>query len=136
MHSFPKWSFYGLHCIYQNVSNSFVNRLTRKTVVYILFDNLSLGLKHLLYICIICMIFICLPNLALWSTLVHFFQLYDGENKLHSMSRQWVVLDQRAYLDLYNASSMKQHSASKHVTSLRRIILIPSQPVFLLNAVC
>jgi hypothetical protein len=39
-------------------------------------------------------------------------------------------LDQRAELDCYSASSLKQLSASRHVAPLGHIILIPVQPVF------
>jgi len=44
------------------------------------------------------------------------------------------VLDQHAELDFYSASSLKQQSAGRHVAALRQIILIPSQPVFVLSA--
>jgi hypothetical protein len=40
------------------------------------------------------------------------------------------VLDQHAELNFYNASSLKQLSAGRHVAPLGHIILIPSQPVF------
>ena len=43
------------------------------------------------------------------------------------------VLDQHAELDFYNASSLKQQSAGRHVAPLGHIILIPSQPVFALS---
>jgi hypothetical protein len=43
------------------------------------------------------------------------------------------VLDQRAELDFYSASSLKQQSAGRHVAPLGHIILIPSQPVFALS---
>ena len=46
------------------------------------------------------------------------------------------VLDQHAYLDLYSASSLKQQSMDRHVAPLGHIILVLSQPVFLLNAAC
>jgi hypothetical protein len=36
-------------------------------------------------------------------------------------------------LDFYSASSLKQQSADGHVTPLGHIILIPSQPVFVLS---
>jgi hypothetical protein len=48
------------------------------------------------------------------------------------------VLDQHAELDFYSASSLKrasslkQQSAGRHVAPLGHIILIPSQPVFVL----
>jgi hypothetical protein len=38
------------------------------------------------------------------------------------------------HYDFYSASSPKQQSADRHVTLLGHVILIPSQPVFLLNA--
>jgi hypothetical protein len=44
------------------------------------------------------------------------------------------VLDQHAALDFYSASSLKQQSADKHVAPLGHIILIPSQPVFVLTS--
>ena len=57
------------------------------------------------------------------------FQLYHGENKLILNEMKWFfVLDQQAELDLYSASSLKQH-----VAPLGHIILIPSQPVFALS---
>ena len=40
------------------------------------------------------------------------------------------VLDQHAYLDFYSASSRRQQFTDRHVTPVRHIILIPSQPVF------
>ena len=43
------------------------------------------------------------------------------------------VLDQHAEFDLYNASSLKQQSDGRHVTSLRHIIMILSQPVFVVT---
>ena len=43
------------------------------------------------------------------------------------------VLDQRAELDCYSASSLKQQSTGRHVTPLERIILIPSRPVIALT---
>ena len=46
------------------------------------------------------------------------------------------VLDQHAELDFYSAKSLKQQSADRHVVPLGHISLIPSKPVFLLNAVC
>ena len=44
-----------------------------------------------------------------------------------------IVLDQHAELDFYNASSLKQQSAGRHVDPLGHISLIPSQPVFALS---
>ena len=44
------------------------------------------------------------------------------------------VLDQlAAELDLYSASSLKQQSAGRHVATLWQIVLIPSQPVYVLS---
>ena len=43
------------------------------------------------------------------------------------------VLDQRAELDFYSASSLKQQSAGRHIAPLRHIILIPSQSIFALS---
>ena len=42
------------------------------------------------------------------------------------------VLDERVQLDFYIASSLKQQSAGRHIAPLRYIILIQSQPVFVL----
>jgi hypothetical protein len=53
------------------------------------------------------------------------FQLDDDEVRL--------VLAQHAELYFYNARSLKQQSASRHVTSLGHIILIPIQPIFALS---
>jgi hypothetical protein len=41
------------------------------------------------------------------------------------------VQDRHAELDFYNASSLKQQSAGRHVAPLGHIILIPSQPVWI-----
>jgi len=48
------------------------------------------------------------------------------------------ILDQHPELDFYSASSLKQQSVYRHVTPLRHIILILSQPIFvlLLSTVC
>ena len=43
------------------------------------------------------------------------------------------VPDQHAELDMYSASSLKQQFVGRHVAPHGHIILIPSQPVFLLN---
>ena len=43
------------------------------------------------------------------------------------------VLDQHAELDFHSASSLKQQSRDRHVTPLGHIILIQSQPVFVLT---
>ena len=40
------------------------------------------------------------------------------------------------FAEFYNASSLKQWSADRHVTALKHIILIPSQPVFALTPKC
>jgi hypothetical protein len=42
------------------------------------------------------------------------------------------VLDLHALLNLYCASLLKQHSASRHDPPLRHVILISRQPVFAL----
>jgi hypothetical protein len=43
------------------------------------------------------------------------------------------VLNQYADLDFHSASSLKQQSAGRHVAPLGHVILIPSQPVFVLS---
>ena len=43
------------------------------------------------------------------------------------------VLEQHAEMDFYSAGSLKQQSAGRHVAPLGHIILIPSQPVFVLS---
>jgi hypothetical protein len=43
------------------------------------------------------------------------------------------VLDQHAELDFNSASSLKQQSAGRHIAPLGHNILIPKQPVFLLD---
>jgi hypothetical protein len=43
------------------------------------------------------------------------------------------ALDQHIELDFYSASSLKQHSAGRHIAPLGYIILIPNQPVFALS---
>jgi hypothetical protein len=43
------------------------------------------------------------------------------------------VLDQHAEFDFYSARSLKQQPAVRRVVPLRQIILIPSQPVFVLS---
>ena len=45
----------------------------------------------------------------------------------------YFVLDQHTQLDFYSASSLKQHSVSRHVAPLWHIIVIQSQPVFALT---
>jgi len=44
-----------------------------------------------------------------------------------------LVLDQHAELDFHSASSLKQKSADRRVAPLGHIIVIPSQPVFVLS---
>jgi len=62
-----------------------------------------------------------------WREQVH-FQCDDDEVRF--------VLDQHAGLDFYSASLLKQKSADRHVAPFGHNILIPSQPVLLLNAAC
>jgi hypothetical protein len=45
---------------------------------------------------------------------------------------RFACIDQRAELDFYSASLLKQQSAGRHVAPLGHIILIPSQPVLAL----
>ena len=54
-----------------------------------------------------------------------YFQWEDDEVRF--------VLDQHAELNFYSASSLKQQSSGRHVTSLGHIILIPIQPIFALS---
>jgi hypothetical protein len=70
------------------------------------------------------------------STLV----LYTGNKSTgEQVNFQWdddevrFVLDQHAYLDLYSASSLKQQSMDRHVAPLGHIILVLSQPVFVMR---
>jgi hypothetical protein len=44
-----------------------------------------------------------------------------------------VVLDQHADVDFYSASSLKQHSVSRHAAPLGHIILISNQSVVALT---
>ena len=55
--------------------------------------------------------------------------IYNQRDEVH------FVLEQLAELDLlvYSASLLKQQSAGRHVTTLRHIIIISSQPVFALT---
>ena len=46
------------------------------------------------------------------------------------------VLDQKAELYFYSASSLKQQSTGRHVALFWNIILIPSHPVFALTPWC
>jgi hypothetical protein len=62
-------------------------------------------------------------------------QLYHGNNKLICIINDEevrFVLDQQALLDLYNASSLKQQFANRHVAPLA-YIMIQSQSVFALS---
>jgi hypothetical protein len=45
-----------------------------------------------------------------------------------------VVLDQHAELDFLGIGSLKQQATDRHVSPLRHIILIPSQPIFALSS--
>ena len=65
----------------------------------------------------------------LWREQVN-FQWNDDEVRF--------VLHQRAELDFYSASSLKQQSAGRHVATFGHItcILIPSQPVFAPSPYC
>ena len=61
------------------------------------------------------------------------YQLYHGQIKFIFNENDVYVrfaLDQNAELDFYSASSLKQQSVERHVTLLRHISLILSQPVF------
>jgi hypothetical protein len=63
------------------------------------------------------------------------FQLYHGENRFDfhwDDDEVHFVLDQHALLNFYRASSLKQQSEGRHVSSLGHIILILLQPVFAL----
>jgi hypothetical protein len=53
------------------------------------------------------------------------FQIYHGANKL--------IVNE---MDFYSASSHKQQSVDRHVGPLGHIILISSQPVFVLSPQC
>ena len=46
------------------------------------------------------------------------------------------VLDQHTWYDFYSACSLKPQSKGRHVTTIGHIILIPSQPVFVLTPQC
>ena len=48
----------------------------------------------------------------------------------------YIVLDQRAKLEYYSASSHKQQSMGIHVIPLGHVILIPRQPVFVRSLLC
>ena len=43
------------------------------------------------------------------------------------------VLDQRAELDFYSASSLKQQSSGWHVAPLGHTVMVPRQPVYTLT---
>jgi hypothetical protein len=102
---------------------------------------------NVLFVCnvLIPNIYIFVSSLAEWLEWLLFnansaiFQLCHVENKLtinEMMMGPLFVLDQPAEMDFHSASSLKQQSAGRHVAPLGHIILIPSQPVFLLNAAC
>ena len=61
-----------------------------------------------------------------------------ARTSLFSMRWWWgpLVLDQHAELDFYSVSSLKQQFAGRHGTPFGHIILIPSQPVFVLSSEC
>jgi hypothetical protein len=63
------------------------------------------------------------------------FQLYHGENKLIFNEIMIGPLNSRPtrWGFFYSASSLKQQSAGRHIAPLEHIILIPSQPVFVLS---
>ena len=63
------------------------------------------------------------------------FKLYYGEQVNFQCDDDEVrfVLDQHAELDFYSDNSLKQQSVGRHVAPLEHIILIPSQPVFVLS---
>ena len=57
-------------------------------------------------------------------------------NHLYKFQTICTLLDQHTELDFYSASSLKQQSVGRHVVPLGHIILIPSQPVFVLSPYC
>ena len=66
------------------------------------------------------------------------FQLYHGENKLifnEMMMRSLCTRSTRlvVFYFIYSDSSLKQQSAYRHVAPLVHIILIPSQPVYVIS---
>jgi hypothetical protein len=79
------------------------------------------------------------------TTIVSDWLLFNGNSAIFSMSWwkqvnfQWdddevrLVLDQHAELDFNSASSLKQQSVDRYFAPLGHIILIPSQPVFVLT---
>ena len=56
----------------------------------------------------------------------------DDDNDDDDDDDSHFVLDQHAELEFNSASSLRQQSTGRHVTLLSHIILIPSQPVFVL----
>jgi hypothetical protein len=102
-----------------------------------------------------CTVFVCLLGIffmyiffafASWFSLEHLvwiwseklsdsaiFQLYHGENKLIvnelTMKSDLYYTNTLTVVGFYIASSLKQQSVDRHVTPLRHIILIWSQPV-------
>ena len=63
----------------------------------------------------------------LWQELVYFQRDDDDDVSF--------VKDQHAWLYFHSANSLKQQSTDRHVAPFGHIILIPSQPFLLLNAV-
>jgi hypothetical protein len=63
------------------------------------------------------------------------FQLYHGDNKLIFNNIMIGPLCSRPtrWGFFHSASSLKQQSAGRHIVPLEHIILIPSQPVFVLS---
>jgi hypothetical protein len=57
------------------------------------------------------------------------FQLYHGENKL-------IFNEMMMRFALFQTNTLKQQFEGRHVAPLRHIILIPSQPVFVLSPYC
>jgi hypothetical protein len=58
------------------------------------------------------------------------FELLTYFKNISEALRFCVLTNNEAELDFYSASSLKQHSAGRHVAPLGHIIPIPSQPVF------
>ena len=63
------------------------------------------------------------------------FHLYHRETFQWDDDEARFILD-HTELDFYSVSSLQQQIAGKHVAPLGLIILIPSLPVFVLNAAC
>ena len=60
---------------------------------------------------------------------VYILSIYRDKNK-----RWWWWYSSLCTRHFISASSLKQQSMGRHVSSLRKVILIPSQPVFALTA--